>query len=261
MCGIFCILDIKSEPKVRRDVALQQVKLLRHRGPDWSGIFSDDHAVLAHERLAIVDTVHGAQPLFNKSTGAALAVNGEIYNHQDLRAELKNNHQFQTNSDCEIILYLYQEYGLDCVKYLNGIFAFVLYDPRQKTFIVARDHIGIVPLYIGFDQTGTMYVASEMKALLKVCDKIEEFPPGHIYEGKLGKEVGKFHKYYNPDWAKPGNYPKNKYDPAKLRNAMTKAIERQLMSDVPLGIFLSGGIDSSIIVGVISKLMGLKVTF
>lgn len=249
MCGILCMLDIQGDPKAMRREALRLVKCLRHRGPDWSGIYSDDNAILAHERLAIVDTDHGAQPLYNTKTGAVLAVNGEIYNHVELEKMLKKKHDFQTRSDCEVLLYLYEEFGQNFVNFLNGIFAFVLYEPKDNSFIIARDHIGIIPLYRGWDKDGTMYAASEMKALIDVCPKIEEFPPGNIYNSKTGK----MHRYYNPKWAKKGHYPKEKYNLKKLRKSLEDAIERQLMSDVPYGLLISGGVDSSIIAAIAAK--------
>lgn len=180
MCGILAILDIEEGAESLRENALGMVKKLRHRGPDWSGIFSDEHAILAHERLSIVDIEHGAQPLYNKSKGTVLAVNGEIYNHKELRKGLKQKHDFQTNSDCEVILYLYEEHGPSFVDLLNGIFAFVLYDPENKTYLVARDHIGIVPLYMGHGKDGNLYVSSELKAISETCPKIEDFPPGAL---------------------------------------------------------------------------------
>ena len=249
MCGILTILDIKGNHKALRERALMLAKRLRHRGPDWSGIYSDKNAILAHERLAIVDIEHGAQPLYNKKTGAVLAVNGEIYNHKALEGLLKKKHNFQTASDCEVILYLYEEYGADFVKLLNGIFAFVLYDPKNNNFVIGRDHMGIIPLYMGWDKEENIYVASEMKAIVDVCPKIKEFPPGHVYSS----EMKKMKRYYDPSWAKLGSYPKGNYDPASLRESLESAVERQLMSDVPYGLLISGGLDSSVISALAAK--------
>ncbi len=252
MCGILTIHEIKNPAVVPllRKKALTMAKKLRHRGPDWSGIFSDDRAILAHERLSIVDIEHGAQPLFDVLTRRVLAVNGEIYNHKELRAELKEPHEFQTSSDCEPILYLYDELPPeDFLNRMNGIFAFVLYDPGKNTYLVARDPIGVMPLYVGWDSDGHFYVASEMKALVGACATIQEFPPGHYY---LGHEK-KFVRYYKPQWMEPGFYPSKSYDAAELRNALEAAVRRQLMCDVPYGLLISGGVDSSIIAAIASK--------
>jgi asparagine synthase (glutamine-hydrolysing) len=250
MCGIFTILDIKGDPVELRKLALNRVKRLRHRGPDWSGVYSDDHAVICHERLAIVDVTHGAQPLIDKATGRVLAVNGEIYNHARLRAEkLRKPHDFQTESDCEPILYLYDEYGPDFVKMLNGIFAFVIYDPRDGDYFIARDHIGINPLYWGRDGEGNVVVSSELKAIFDVCPKVEVFPPGHYYKASEGKLT----KWYNPTWAAPGYIPKGEADLDRLREAFEAAVKRQLMCDVPYGLLISGGVDSSLVAAVAAR--------
>ncbi len=250
MCGIFTVLDIKGNPVELRKLAINRVKRIRHRGPDWSGVYSDKRAVICHERLAIVDVTHGAQPLVDRGTGRVLSVNGEIYNHLELRARhLKKPHEFQTASDCEPILYLYDELGPDFVKLMNGIFAFVIYDPRDGDFFIARDHIGINPLYWGRDGEGTLFVASEVKALYDVCPKVEVFPPGHYYKGSEGKLV----KWYEPAWAAPGRIPSEEADPEVLREALVSAVKRQLMCDVPYGLLISGGVDSSIIAAVAAK--------
>ncbi len=242
MCGIFAILELKSDPAVLRQSALQQAKTLRHRGPDWSGIYADDAAILAHERLAIVDIDNGAQPLYSPDGNLVLAVNGEIYNHRALREELAVGYQFQTGSDCEVILALYNKYGVDFLDRLNGIFAFVLWDRANQRYLVGRDHLGIVPLYQGFDEHGNRYFASEMKALVPVCNQINEFPPGHYLDSKKGSPI----QYYVRDWAHYGEIQDNETDPAALRNALEAAVKRQLMCDVPYGVLLSGGLDSSI---------------
>ncbi len=250
MCGIFTVLDIKGEPVELRKLAINRVKRIRHRGPDWSGVYSDEKAVICHERLAIVDVTHGAQPLVDKGTGRVLSVNGEIYNHLELRAEkLKKPHDFQTASDCEPILYLYDELGPDFVKLLNGIFAFVIYDPRDGDYFIARDHIGINPLYWGRDGQGNLFVASELKALADVCPKVEVFPPGHYYKGSEGKLV----RWYQPSWASPGTVPSAEADLEGLRDALVSAVKRQLMCDVPYGLLISGGVDSSIIAAIAAK--------
>lgn len=255
MCGIFAILDLEpgrsQGPDLRRR-ALAQAKKLRHRGPDWSGIHADEGAILAHERLAIVDLEHGAQPLVNDRTGAVLAVNGEIYNHKELRRNLREEHHFQTASDCEVILFLWDEH--DPKRFLNrinGIFAFVLWDPKRGTYLIARDPIGVVPLYVGWDKDEHLHVASEMKALVGVCERIREFPPGHYL---LGSEAGRgFQRYYQPAWAEPGFLPAEPFDRMKLRDALEAAVHRQLMCDVPYGVLISGGVDSSIVAAIAAK--------
>jgi asparagine synthase (glutamine-hydrolysing) len=250
MCGIFTVLDIKGDPVELRKQAIAHVKRLRHRGPDWSGVYSDNRAVICHERLSIVDVMHGAQPLVDRETGRILAANGEIYNHKKLRAEkLKRLHEFQTESDCEPLLYLYDELGPDFVNLLNGIFAFVIYDPRDGSFFIARDHIGINPLYWGRDGEGNLFVSSEMKAIYDICPKVEVFPPGHYYDSSAAKLV----KWYNPSWAAAGSVPKGEADLDRLRQSLEDAVKRQLMSDVPYGLLISGGVDSSIIAAIAAK--------
>ncbi len=261
MCGLVTILNIdptRSNPGELRKLALGMAKKLRHRGPDWSGIYSDARAILAHERLSIVDVEHGAQPLVDTLKGSVLAVNGEIYNHKDLRKGLKEPHDFQTHSDCEVILYLYDELPpKDFLNRMNGIFGFVLYDPKRETFLIARDPIGVIPLYVGWDRQDNLFVASEMKALVGHCERIREVPPGHFY---LGHEADKgFQKYYEPKWAEPGFYPSEPYDPAKLRKSLEEAVHRQLMCDVPYGVLISGGVDSSIIASIAAKYRQLRV--
>src|ERR1044071_6314601 len=214
MCGIVALLNLDPALAPHRDLrrqAIAQAKKIRHRGPDWSGIYADDRAILAHERLSIVDVEHGAQPLINARTGAALAVNGEIYNHRQLRAGLKSDHAFQTASDCEVILYLHEEEPPQrFLERMNGIFAFVLHDPARRTFLIARDPIGVIPLYVGWDREERLHVASEMKALVGVCERIKEFPPGHFY---LGHEADKgFQRYYAPAWAAAGAAPAEPFD-------------------------------------------------
>jgi asparagine synthase (glutamine-hydrolysing) len=255
MCGVFAILNIdpaRSDSGELRNLALSMAKRLRHRGPDWSGIYSDPRGILAHERLSIVDVEHGAQPLIDASTGRVLAVNGEIYNHKDLRAELTRAHDFQTQSDCEVILYLNDELSpKEFLNRMNGIFGFVLYDPRNSTYLIARDPIGVIPLYVGWDRRGHFYVASEMKALVGHCERIREVPPGHYY---LGHEADKgFQRYFEPKWMTHGFYPSEPRDDAKLRKALEDAVHRQLMCDVPYGVLISGGVDSSIIASIAAR--------
>lgn len=250
MCGIFTITEIKGDASKLRKRAISHVKRLRHRGPDWSGVYSDSKAVICHERLAIVDINHGAQPLIDSLTGRVLAVNGEIYNHRALRSDkLKKPHEFKTDSDCEPLLYLYDEYGPAFLNDLNGIFAFVIYDPKDGDYFIARDHIGINPLYWGRDGEGNLYVASEMKALHDICTKVEVFPPGHYYKGSEGKLV----QWYRPNWAEPGFIPEKPADLDALREALVAAVKRQLMCDVPYGLLISGGVDSSIVAAVAAK--------
>jgi len=243
MCSILAILEVKSDVAALRASALRLSRLQRHRGPDWSGVYDCERAILAHERLAIVDVTHGAQPLVNSTRTHALAVNGEIYNHRELRASLTSEYEFGTESDCEVILALYQERDTDFLDDLNGIFAFVLYDSEQDRYIVARDHLGIVPLYMGRDVHGNLFVASEMKALVPVCRSVEEFPPGHM----LDSTDGVLKPYYSRDWMEYEAVRAGGSAPALVRAALEAAVRRQLMSDVPYGVLLSGGLDSSII--------------
>jgi asparagine synthase (glutamine-hydrolysing) len=247
MCGIIGIFDLKGYDEKLREKALKMASLIRHRGPDWSGIYCDDNAILAHERLSIVDVEHGAQPLFDKEKDRVLCVNGEIYNHKEIRKELKKKHPWQTKSDCEVILYLYDEFGPKVMNMISGIYVFALYDKKKKDYFIGRDHMGICPLYIGWDKEKRTYVASEMKSLDKYCDKIQEFPPGHYY---LGSEKN-FVKWYNPKWEK--EIPKEKLSIKKLREELEKAVKKQLMCDVPYGVLISGGLDSSIIASIAAK--------
>ncbi len=255
MCSILGILDIKTDPALLRRQALRLSKLQRHRGPDWSGIYSSDKAILAHERLAIVDVLHGAQPLVNAAGNHILAVNGEIYNHMELRKRLSGNYEFQTDSDCEIILALYAEKGAAFLNDLVGIFAFILYDATEDRYIIGRDHIGIVPLYTGHDEHGNFYVASEMKALMPVCNTVEEFQPGHV----LDSNDRAMKKYYQPDW-QVFTGDDNRYVPEPaLKPAMEKSVKQQMMSDVPYGVLLSGGLDSSLISAIAQKFAARRV--
>lgn len=243
MCSIFAILDIQSDAAALRSTALEMSKLMRHRGPDWSGIHTTPRAILAHERLAIVDIEHGAQPLLSEDGQLVLAVNGEIYNHKELKAELGDKYSYQTNSDCEVILALYQEYGSDFLDKLNGIFAFVLYDKAKDCYLIGRDHMGIIPLYTGRDTSGNFYVASEMKALVPVCKTVEVFSPGHYLYSADDAPV----QYYQRDWRDYEAVAQNSASSEELREALEAAVKRQLMSDVPYGVLLSGGLDSSVI--------------
>ena len=242
MCGIVCALDLKQSSDLLRSQVLEMSKKVRHRGPDWNGIHCGKNVLLAHERLAIVDPASGNQPIYSDDKNLILAANGEIYNHQDLRAQLGSNYAFQTNSDCEIILALYKEKGVNFIDDLNGIFGFVLYDEVNDEYLIARDHMGIIPLYMGWDKHGTFYISSELKALEGVCNKIEIFPPGHFMSGKDNKLV----KWYDRDWMNFDHIKDNNTSIDELQVALENAVHRQLMSDVPYGVLLSGGLDSSI---------------
>jgi asparagine synthase (glutamine-hydrolysing) len=243
MCGIVCAFELKQPADELREQLLQMAKLIRHRGPDWSGIHCEAQAILAHERLAIVDPSSGKQPLFSPDKSLILAANGEIYNHRELSKNLKSDYAFQTASDCEVILALYQEKGATFLDDLNGIFAFALYDSTDNSYLIARDHMGIIPLYMGWDVNGTFYVASELKALEGTCKKIEPFPPGHFLSSKDGKLV----KWYSREWTDFDAVKDNDTDIQELHDALSAAVKRQLMSDVPYGVLLSGGLDSSVI--------------
>lgn len=249
MCSILAILEIRGDAAALRTKALQLSRIQRHRGPDWSGIYTCDRAILAHERLAIVDVQNGAQPLVSPDGDQVLAVNGEIYNHLELRETLPTPYPFRTSSDCEVILALYREYGARFIAQLNGIFAFVLYDAAADRYLIARDHMGIVPLYTGRDSDGQFYVASEMKSLVPVCRTIEEFPPGHVYDSATGR----LERYYEPSWRSYDSVMEQPAEPALLRDELDAAVRRQLMSDVPYGVLLSGGLDSSIIAAAASR--------
>ena len=242
MCGILCAFDLKQSNVSIRPQILEMSKKLRHRGPDWSGIYDASNAVLSHERLAIVDPTSGNQPLISPSKKLILAANGEIYNHRALRSTCDSEYQFQTESDCEVILALYEKEGKDFIKKLNGIFAFAIYDQERDEYFIARDHMGIIPLYMGWDGDGTFYVASELKALEGICSKIELFPPGHYLHSSEGKPV----KWYTPDWIEYETVKDNPTSIEDLHDALADAVHRQLMSDVPYGVLLSGGLDSSI---------------
>ena len=242
MCGIVCAFDLKRSAEALRPQLLEMSKKIRHRGPDWSGVYHSKNAVMTHERLAIVDPTSGKQPLFSKDKKLVLAANGEIYNHKELRQQLKGEFEFQTNSDCEIIMALYQEKGVDFIDDLNGIFAFALYDEDTQQYLIARDHMGIIPLYMGWDKDGTFYVGSELKALEGFCTKISLFPPGHYLDSTTSKPV----QWYQRDWMQYDNVKNNSTSINKLHDALADAVQRQLMSDVPYAVLLSGGLDSSI---------------
>jgi len=249
MCGIVGVFDLKSDAQDLRIQVLGMSKKLRHRGPDWSGIYCGENAILAHERLSIVDPQSGGQPLKSSDGKLILSVNGEIYNHMDIRKNLAHNYEFLTHSDCEVILALYREKGADFLEDLNGIFAFALYDSEKDCYLIARDHIGVIPLYMGWDKFGNFYVASELKALEGTCNRIEEFLPGHC----LYSREGKMRKWYSRDWTDFSNVKDNHTHIHDLRTALEEAVHRQLMSDVPYGVLLSGGLDSSIISAIAKK--------
>lgn len=249
MCGIVGVFDMKVDSSTLRPQVLEMSKLVRHRGPDWSGIYCGDKAILAHERLSIVDPQSGKQPLYSKDGNLVLAVNGEIYNHKEIRNTYKDKYEYLTNSDCEVILSLYADKGPDFLEDLNGIFAFALYDIENDSYLIARDHIGIIPLYIGWDKFGNFYVASELKSLEGTCKKIESFPPGHM----LYSKDGEIKKWWSREWTEYDAVKNNETSIDDLKDAMEAAVKRQLMSDVPYGVLLSGGLDSSVVSAVAKK--------
>ena len=249
MCGIVAILNIKEQSQALREKALKMSQKIRHRGPDWSGIYCGGSAILAHERLSIVDPESGGQPLYSPDKKQVLAVNGEIYNHQEIRRRFAGRYEFQTGSDCEVILALYREKGIDFLEDLNGIFAFVLYDEEKDEFLIARDPIGVIPLYIGYDADGTVYVASELKALEGQCEHYEPFLPGHYYWSKDPC----MKRYYQRDWMEYDAVKDNPASVDAIHDGLTAAVKRQLMSDVPYGVLLSGGLDSSVISAIAEK--------
>jgi len=255
MCGIVGVFDLKVNHTELRGAVLKMSKKVRHRGPDWSGIFYCKKAIMAHERLSIVDPQSGRQPLYSKDKNLILAVNGEIYNHQDIRRRYENTYEFQTHSDCEVILPLYRDKGPSFLEEMSGIFAFALYDREKDSYFIARDHIGIIPLYMGWDQFGNFYVASELKALEGTCNKIQEFLPGHY----LYSQEGVMKKWYSRDWMDFEAVKNNITSIADLRTALEAAVHRQLMSDVPYGVLLSGGLDSSIVSAVAKKFASRRI--
>jgi len=255
MCGFVGVFDLKVQSQELRPQVLKMSKRIRHRGPDWSGIFSCDKSILAHERLSIVDPESGGQPLYSKDGNLVLAVNGEIYNHLEIRNRIGDKYEFLTHSDCEVILALYREKGVDFLEDLNGIFAFALYDKEKDVFLIARDHIGIIPLYQGWDKSGNYYVASELKSLEGYCNKIEEFLPGKY----LYSPDGEIKTWYEREWKSYDAVKDNGFDMDELRSALEAAVHRQLMSDVPYGVLLSGGLDSSVISAIAKKYAAFRV--
>ena len=255
MCGIVCAFDLKQKSEILRPLVLQMSKKIRHRGPDWSGIYSDNKTIMAHERLAIVDPASGKQPLFSLDRKLILAANGEIYNHREIRSRYKDSYKFQTQSDCEVILALYKQKGVDFVDDLNGIFGFAIYDVENDEYFIARDHMGVIPLYMGWDQNGTFYVASELKALEGHCTKIELFPPGHFLSSKDGKLV----QWYKREWDEFSAVKENETNISEIKKALEDAVHRQLMSDVPYGVLLSGGLDSSVTSAIAKKYASMRV--
>jgi asparagine synthase (glutamine-hydrolysing) len=255
MCGVVGVFDLKVSAQELRPPVLEMSKKLRHRGPDWSGIYCGEKAIIAHERLSIVDPQSGRQPLFSKDHSLILGVNGEIYNHREIRAKYKDRYEFMTQSDCEVILALYADRGKDFLDELSGIFAFVLYDEKNDCYLAARDHIGIVPLYMGWDVYGNFFFSSELKALEGVCKKIEIFPPGHYFFSKEGE----FTSWYNRDWKSYEAVKDNHTSIDDLRSALEQAVHRQLMSDVPYGVLLSGGLDSSVISAITKRFAARRI--
>ncbi len=274
MCGIAAILNVREQTHALREKALKMSQKIRHRGPDWSGIYCGGSVILAHERLSIVDPESGGQPLFSTDRKQVLAVNGEIYNHQEIRRRYAGQYEFQTGSDCEVILTLYRDKGIGFLEELSGIFAFVLYDEERDAFLIARDPIGVIPLYIGCDSDGMVYVASELKALEGQCERYEPFLPGHylwgkIEDGKLRFEdnttdntpssIFHFQRYYYRDWMRYDAVKDNPASVAAIHDALEDAVRRQLMSDVPYGVLLSGGLDSSVISAIAEKYSEMRI--
>ncbi len=255
MCGIVGAFDLKTNAQDLRANVLEMSKKLRHRGPDWSGIYCGEKAIIAHERLSIVDPESGGQPLYSKDRKLILGVNGEIYNHREIRKKYKGKYDFLTGSDCEVILALYRDKKEKFLDDMNGIFAFALYDEENDAFLIARDHIGIIPLYQGWDQWGNYYVASELKALEGFCTKIMEFPPAHYFYSKDGE----MKRWYHREWTEYENVKENPADINELKKSLEEAVHRQLMSDVPYGVLLSGGLDSSVTSALAKKYSGRRV--
>ncbi|KAI9930846.1 hypothetical protein ASPWEDRAFT_99751 [Aspergillus wentii DTO 134E9] len=250
MCGIFACHQHPDVQKFK-PTALRMAKAVRHRGPDWSGNFTCNNTILAHERLSIVGVDSGAQPLVNEDESLVLAVNGEIYNHRILRKGLKTNYNFKTHSDCEVVIPLYMEHGLDAPKHLDGMFSWVLYDKKEDRVIAARDPIGVTSFYIGWssETPGAVFFASELKSLHPVCDKIEAFPPGHVYNSKDGSMT----RYFQPNWWDPANIPSTPVDYKEIRRSFERAVRKRLMAEVPYGVLLSGGLDSSLVASIAQR--------
>ncbi len=242
------------EREVRQKALLMSARI-RHRGPDWSGVYSSRCCTLCHERLSIVDPLSGKQPLYSSDGKAVLAVNGEIYNHQDIRKRFEGKYDFRTGSDCEVLLALYKEKGADFLEDISGIFAFALYDEAEDRYIIARDPIGVIPLYIGYDDDGTLYVASEMKALEGMCERYEPFLPGHV----LDSRDGVMRKWYARSWTDYPSVAAGSTSAELVRSELMKAVKRQMMSDVPYGVLLSGGLDSSIISAIVSRFAAKRI--
>ena len=255
MCGIVCAFNLKGNNDEIRSNVLKMSQKVRHRGPDWSGIYSSKNAILAHERLAIVDPTSGKQPILSEDGLKVIAVNGEIYNHKNLKNSLTSSYNFRTESDCEVILALYEHKGVDFLNDLNGIFAFALYDSSKDRYLIARDHMGIIPLYMGWDDKDIFYVSSELKSLEGVCSKIELFPPGHY----LLSDSSELTKWYNPDWVSHDSVKNSETSIKAIHDSLSAAVKRQLMSDVPYGVLLSGGLDSSITSALAKKFASKRV--
>ncbi|KAI9299641.1 nucleophile aminohydrolase, partial [Cunninghamella echinulata] len=251
MCGIFACYNYQGDVDEFRQRALYLSKKLRHRGPDWSGCMCAKNTILAHERLAIVGVDSGAQPLVSDDDNLILCVNGEIYNHKELRSNLKKEHTFKTHSDCEVIMHMYKEMDKDLIQHLDGMFSFVLLDKERNRVIAARDPIGITTLYYGWDSKmpGTVYFASELKALNEDCDKILAFPPGHVYDSDTGETT----RWFNPTWWEESRIPSNPVDYKLLRETLEAAVRKRLMAEVPYGVLLSGGLDSSLIAAIAAR--------
>lgn len=263
MCGFVGAFDLKTgsvplEEQLKmqlRGQVLEMSRKIRHRGPDWSGVYTGEHAILSHERLAIVDPLSGKQPLFSEDGSVVLAVNGEIYNHREIRERYSQSYTFKTQSDCEVLLPLYKDMGIHFLEELNGIFAFALYDAAKDIYVIARDHMGIIPLYQGWDSYGRYYVASEMKSLEGICCTVEEFPPGHFYT--KGMEAPAL--WYKRNWMDYDHVKDHVSHITVLRESLEQAVKRQLMSDVPYGVLLSGGLDSSIIAAIAKKFASQRI--
>ncbi|KAJ0539371.1 Asparagine synthetase [glutamine-hydrolyzing] [Helianthus annuus] len=247
MCGILALLGCSDDSQAKRFRVLELSRRLKHRGPDWSGLYQHGDNYLSHQRLAVIDPASGDQPLYNEDETVVVTVNGEIYNHMELREKL-TGHKFKTGSDCDVIAHLYEEHGENFVDMLDGMFSFVLLDTRDNSYLVARDAIGITSLYIGWGLDGSVWISSELKGLNDDCEHFEVFPPGHLYSSKSGG----FRRWYNPPWFSE-SIPSTPYDPLVLRRAFENAVIKRLMTDVPFGVLLSGGLDSSLVASVTAR--------
>jgi asparagine synthase (glutamine-hydrolysing) len=251
MCGILGIFGSSLSPVDLKKKLIDSSRKIRHRGPDWSGYLVENGNGIAHERLAIIDPESGTQPLISNDGNLVVAANGEVYNYKELFVSEAKDYTPQTGSDSEVIIPLYQKFGHAFPNMLRGMFSFIIYDRRDGQFVAVRDHVGITPLYFGHAPDGSTWVGSEMKTLSAECTDIKQFPPGHLYDSRTEE----FTKWWNPSWMNPETPIKNACDLTVLRESFIRAVKRRMMSDVPWGVLLSGGLDSSLVASVAQRII------